>query len=100
MGSFVQLFDELGIEILDNHVLERPLWSLANIEASQFKGLPVTFSISEQLVDIRKQMIGEKNFNFLPVPEEVQGKASSLSAGRRQLARKAPFDVSERNFSR
>jgi SNF2 family DNA or RNA helicase len=74
MGGIVQLFDELGIESLNDHVLERPIWSLANIDGSQFKGLPVTFSISEQLVDIRKQMLGEKKITFTPVPDEVQAK--------------------------
>jgi SNF2 family DNA or RNA helicase len=73
IGGIVQLFDELGITVLDNHKLERPLWSLANIDASQFQGLPVTFAISDQLVDIRKQMLGEKQLDFTPVPEEVQG---------------------------
>ena len=74
MGSLVQLFDELGITVLSDHVLERPLWSLANIDASQFKDLPVTFTISKQLVEIRKQMLGENKLSFSPVPEEVQAK--------------------------
>jgi SNF2 family DNA or RNA helicase len=73
IGGVVQLFDELGITVLDNYKMERPLWSLANIDAAQFKGLPVTFTTSEQLVDIRKQMLGEKQLTFTPVPEEVQG---------------------------
>lgn len=74
MGGLVQLFDELGIDVLDDHVLERPLWSLANIDGSQFKGLPVTFTISDKLVEIRKQMLGEKKLTFTPVPDEVQAK--------------------------
>lgn len=74
MGALVQLFDELGLEVLGDHTLERPLWSLANIDASQFKGLPVKFSMTEQLMDIRKQMLGEKKLSFMPVPEEVQAK--------------------------
>ncbi len=72
MAALVQLFDELGIEVLDNHVLKRPLWSLANIDATQFEGLPVEYVISDKLVDIRKQMIGEKVLAFSAVPEEVQ----------------------------
>jgi len=72
VGALVQLFDELGIAVLEDHMLERPIWSLANIDAAQFKGLPVTYSISEKLVDIRKQMLGEKHLTFTPVPEEVQ----------------------------
>jgi len=72
IGALVQLFDELGISTLEDHKIERPLWSLANIDSTQFKGLPVTFIISEQLVDIRKQMLGEKNLSFSDIPEEIQ----------------------------
>lgn len=72
IGALVQLFDELGITLLEDHILERPIWSLANIDASHFKELPVTYGISEKLVDIRKQMLGEKQLSFTPVPEEVQ----------------------------
>lgn len=72
IGALFQLFDELGISVLDDHKLQRPLWSIANIEASQFTGLPVVYKISEKLSDIRKQMLGEKQLDFSPVPEEVQ----------------------------
>ncbi len=72
IGAIVQLFDELGIAVLADHKLERPLWSLANIDASHFKDLPVTFTISDKLVDIRKQMLGEKKLSFTEVPMEVQ----------------------------
>ncbi len=72
IGAIVQLFDELGIAVLADHKLERPLWSLANIDASHFKDLPVTFTISDKLVDIRKQMLGEKKLTFTEVPVEVQ----------------------------
>lgn len=73
LGSIVQLFDELGILTLENHKLERPLWSLANIDADQFAGLPVKFTMTDKLIDIRKQMLGEKKLSFTEVPEEVQG---------------------------
>ncbi len=73
LSGVVQLFDELGIDVLDDHKLERPLWSLANIDASQFEGLPVEFSISDQLVEIRKQMLGEKALTFSDIPKEVKG---------------------------
>jgi SNF2 family DNA or RNA helicase len=71
IGALIQLFDELGIAVLENHTLERPIWSLANIDASQFEGLPVEFTVTEQLVNIRKQMIGESLLEFSPVPAEV-----------------------------
>jgi SNF2 family DNA or RNA helicase len=72
ISGVIQLFDELGIEILEDHKLERPLWSLASIEASHFEGLPVEFSISEKLLDIRKQMLGEKHLTYTPVPEAIK----------------------------
>jgi hypothetical protein len=65
-ATIFQLFDELGITVLDNHKLERPLWSLANIDASHFAGLPVEYKIANKLVDIRKQMIGEEQLSFHP----------------------------------
>ncbi len=71
-GAIFQLFDELGITVLDNHKLERPLWSLANIDASHFEGLPVEYKIANRLVEIRKQMIGEEELSFSPIPEEIQ----------------------------
>lgn len=71
MTRIVQLFDELGIDVLSNHKLKCPLWSLANIDASQFEGLPVTFTITKRLLDIRKQMLGEKSFDFSEVPSAV-----------------------------
>ena len=67
----VQLFDELGIEVLEDHKVERPLWSLANIDASQFEGLPVEFSMTEKLLEIRKQMLGEKQLDFFRGPQEM-----------------------------
>ncbi len=67
----VKLFDELGIEVLENHVLSRPLWSLASVDASSFEGLPITFSITDKLLDIRKQMLGEKQIDFSEVPKVV-----------------------------
>ncbi|MBX3718653.1 MAG: DEAD/DEAH box helicase [Parachlamydiales bacterium] len=72
ISGVVQLFDEMGIEVLDEHKLERPLWSLANIDASQFEGLPVEFSMTDKLMEIRKQMLGEKTLTFSAVPSEVK----------------------------
>lgn len=72
LSGVVQLFDELGIEVLENCTLERPLWNLANIDGSVFVGLPVTFSMSERLVEIRKQMLGEKHFAFSDIPPGVR----------------------------
>lgn len=88
IGSLVQLFDEMGIQILEDHELERPLWSLASIEASQFQGLPVEFSITSKLIDIRKQMLGEKNIKLSDVPADIQATLRSYQAeGVRWLER-------------
>lgn len=72
VGAVVQLFDELGIEKLENKTLERPIWGLANIDASNFKGLPVEFTMTPRLKEIRKQMLGQKQLQFSPVPEVIQ----------------------------
>ncbi len=77
LAGAVQLFDELGITILENKNLERPLWSLANIDADQFEGLPIKFSISDQLVEIRQQMLGEKLLKASPVPKEIKAELRS-----------------------
>ncbi len=72
MTSLVGLFDELGLDKLDNCKLERPLWNLANIDESNFVGLPVTFTMTKKLREIRAQMIGEKSIEFTPVPHEIK----------------------------
>ncbi|MCB1083291.1 MAG: DEAD/DEAH box helicase, partial [Simkania sp.] len=72
MGAVVQLFDELAIEKLENKKLERPIWSLANIDEKSFEGLPVTFKMSPRLKEIREQMLGEKVLKFSPIPKTVK----------------------------
>lgn len=72
LSKLIQLFDELGIDKLSNHKLDRPLWSLANIDASNFEGLPVKFEMSERLIEIRKQMLGETKMKFSPVPKAIK----------------------------
>jgi SNF2 family DNA or RNA helicase len=72
IGRLTQLFDELGIEKLENHKLSCPLWSLANIDAAQFEGLPVSFSTTERLQEIRAQMLGDKPVEFSLIPDEIK----------------------------
>lgn len=72
LSKVVNLFDELGIKKLDNHTLNSPIWSIANIDASQFKDLPVTFKITSKLEEIRSQMLGQKTLTFSPVPNNIQ----------------------------
>ncbi|GAB4192922.1 MAG: DEAD/DEAH box helicase [Simkaniaceae bacterium] len=71
ISAIIQLFDELGIEKLENHKIKRPIWTIANIDNSNFKSLPVEFSMTEKLSEIRKQMLGEKELKFSPVPKHV-----------------------------
>lgn len=71
-AAVAQLFDELGIEKLGNHTVERPLWSIASIDASNFKGLPVKFTMSARLKEIRKQMLGENVPDFSPIPKVLK----------------------------
>ncbi len=69
--KIIQLFDELGIQKLDTHKEERPLWSLVTMDDGLFQGLPVQFSISKKLLQIRRQMLGEEAFTPKPIPKEI-----------------------------
>lgn len=71
LSGVIQLFDEMGIEVLNDHKLERPLWSLANIDESQFEGMPVVFSMTPKLKEIREQMLGKNELTFSAVPKEI-----------------------------
>jgi len=72
INAIVQIFDELGVTILDDHREEKLLWSLAGVEASHFADLPIEFTITDQLINVREQMLGEKNLVCSPIPEEIQ----------------------------
>lgn len=72
LAAVVQIFDEIGINMLDDHKEERPLWSLASIEASQFEGLPIDFSMSPKLTEIQKQMLGVTPHALRELPKEIQ----------------------------
>lgn len=67
----IQLFDELRIETLENSCLQRPLWGLVGIDAAAFENLPVSFTMTDQLVEIRKQLLGEKKLCCSAIPKEV-----------------------------
>lgn len=68
----VQIFDEIGIQKLDDHKEMRPLWSLTSIDPSLFEGLPIEFSISSRLLQIQKQMLGITDFMPNPIPPSIQ----------------------------
>lgn len=72
LAPLVHLFDEIGIQDFTDHCEERPLWSLANLDPSQFEGLPIDFSMSERLQEIQQQMLGNNVMNSSPVPKEVK----------------------------
>lgn len=72
LASVVQIFDEIGLKVLDDLKEERPLWSLASIEPDLFKNLPIQFSMSDKLVEIQKQMLGLSAFIPQSVPANIQ----------------------------
>ncbi len=72
IGKIVQLFDELGIKQLSDHVEKKPLWNLVTIDVEAFQGLPVDFKMSDRLLEIRKQMLGEVVLEPMPLPKEVK----------------------------
>lgn len=87
-SQLVQVFDELGINLLQDGALQRPLWSLANVDAEAFKGLPIQFTISDKLVEIRKQMLGEKQLTTSAIPKDVKAELRTYqSEGVRWLER-------------
>jgi SNF2 family DNA or RNA helicase len=71
ISRLVHIFDEIGIQKLDKHIEDRPLWSLVNIDTTIFDDLPVKFKISDDLKDIRMQMLGEKDMKPMPIPKKI-----------------------------
>lgn len=74
LSKLIQIFDEVGIKKLDNHTEARPLWSLVNIDESIFSGLPIKFSMTDKLKDIKLQITGEKEFKRSPIPSVINAK--------------------------
>lgn len=72
LAPVVQIFDELGINVLDDHAEERPLWSLASIHNSLFDNVPIDFSMSPKLEEIQAQVIGTAAVDTLPIPKTIQ----------------------------
>jgi SNF2 family DNA or RNA helicase len=72
ISKLVQLFDELGIKKLDDHKERKPLWNLATIDPKAFDGLPVDFTMSDKLLEIRSQMLGQTTISSSPIPKEVK----------------------------
>jgi SNF2 family DNA or RNA helicase len=72
ISKLVQLFDELGIKQLSDYTEKKPLWNLVTIDPDAFAGLPVEFKMSQRLLDVRKQMLGETVLDSSPVPKEIR----------------------------
>lgn len=72
LAPVVQILDEMGINRLDNHEELRPLWSLANLDVDQFKDLPIEFSISNKLLRIQQQMLGNIPYEAPTIPKSIQ----------------------------
>lgn len=72
LAKLVQLFDELGIKQLNDHTEKKPLWNLVTIDPEAFQGLPVDFKMSERLLEIRRQMLGEVALESSKVPKEIR----------------------------
>lgn len=71
LSKLIQIFDEIGIEKLVDQKVEKPLWRLVSINPSVFKNLPIKFSISKNLQEIKKEMLGEKKFIPSKIPSVI-----------------------------
>ncbi|MGZ3732793.1 MAG: SNF2-related protein, partial [Parachlamydiaceae bacterium] len=72
LAQILQLFDEIGISELTDHKERRPLWSLSSIHADQFEGLPIKFSMSNRLLQIQQQMLGNHPTEVSKIPDKIQ----------------------------
>ncbi|MBA3602222.1 MAG: DEAD/DEAH box helicase [Parachlamydiaceae bacterium] len=74
LAKTLQLFDEIGISELTDHIERRPLWSLSSLHPEQFEGLPIEFSMSDKLKKIQQQMLGNHSMVPAPIPDLIQAK--------------------------
>lgn len=77
LAPVIQIFDELGVNKIDDHAEKRPLWSLASISADQFEGLPIEFEMSDALAEIQEQMLGTKPLVAGPIPKTIKASLRS-----------------------
>ena len=85
---------------LDNHIEQRPLWSLASLDIEQFEGLPIQFSMTPKLQEIQQQMLGQIPYDACEIPADIQASLAQLSNRRNSLAGPFAQDAFEWNFSR
>lgn len=72
LTPIIQLFDELAIEVLENNSFERPLWSLISVDEKRCAALPLQFSMSKKLQELREQIVGEKELTPSKISDNVQ----------------------------
>ena len=72
IAKLVQIFDELGIKKLDDNKEQKPLWNLATIDPKVFANSRSSFTMSETLLEIRRQMLGESTLAPSPIPSELK----------------------------
>jgi SNF2 family DNA or RNA helicase len=72
LAPVAQIFDEMGINSLDDHAELRPLWSLASLDATQFEGLPIEFSMTPKLQEIQQQMLGQLPYEAAAIPKTIK----------------------------
>jgi len=72
IAPLIQIFDEIGIKKIDSHTVMRPLWSLTSLNAPYFSKLPMKFSITSQLQEIQKQILGETSLEPKKIPNQIK----------------------------
>lgn len=72
LAPIVQILDELGINRLDHHKEERPLWSLASLSIGEWEGLPIRVSMTPKLQEIQMQMLGKIPYESPEIPKDIQ----------------------------
>jgi SNF2 family DNA or RNA helicase len=71
LTPLVQLFDDIGLTEIDDHTSERPLWSLASLQPSVFKDLPIKLTVSKALKEMQAQMRGDQEIESTTIPVEI-----------------------------
>ena len=72
LTPLVQLLDELGINQVETQNKKLPLWSLATLHTVDFEKLPCSIEITDTLLNIQQQLLGQSAIEFTPVPKEVK----------------------------
>lgn len=80
LAPVVQIFDEIGVNRLDDHCEERPLWSLVSIDLESFSGLPISVTMTDRLKEIQQQMLGTLPLTSREVPASVLATLRSYQA--------------------